>query len=362
MPASTLRAVYVADRGIRALLAELDIQATDSGHPFDADVQIQPCSVDLRVSNVFWRASRRRRLWRRMTPGGDLTIDLANSSLQELAPQRDWRKIELKEGDSLKLRPGESVMARVYERFTVPGDHAGKIEGRSSYARLGLSVHCTGDFINPGWSGFMPLQLVNAGPYSLKIRPFLPICQLMLVPLSEEPERTYGDHELQSKYVNDDGGPSFWWRDRQVRRVHERLRQFSVSTRLRQEILDWIRFEDPLPLDRFLRFLDTRRVEHVDNAEDLLDAFAIEEDRRRLMDFGRIGTPAVLTSVTLPLFFSGPIEAAIAFAVMTAGSVPLALLGLIRRESGYLGRRELSSARARRSVETVRAASQDGQA
>ncbi len=80
-------------------------------------------------------------------------------------------------------------MGRVYEKLHIPERYAGKIEGRSSFARLGLSIHATGDFINPGWSGFMPLQLYNAGEYPIVITPYLPLCQLMLIPLSGLPER-----------------------------------------------------------------------------------------------------------------------------------------------------------------------------
>ena len=101
--------------------------------------------------------------------------------------------MELHEGDSHTLKPGQIVMGRIYERFRIPPGYAGKIEGRSSFARLGLMVHCTGDFINPGWQGYMPLQLFNAGPYPLRLTPFLDVCQLMLVQLSGESERTYGE-------------------------------------------------------------------------------------------------------------------------------------------------------------------------
>ncbi len=62
----------------------------------------------------------------------------------------------------------------------------------------------------------MPLQLYNAGEYPIVITPYLPLCQLMLIPLSGLPERSYGEPELESKYINDDGGPSLWWRDRLV--------------------------------------------------------------------------------------------------------------------------------------------------
>lgn len=182
--------------------------------------------------------------------------------------------------------PGQVVMARIYESFQIPPDYAGKIEGRSSYARIGLAVHCTGDFINPGWHGFMPLQLFNASPFPIKILPYLPICQLMLVSLSSTPDRSYGDDELASKYVNDDGGPSYWWRDRSVERLHSKLGNANAPIAIQNEIVDLVRFEDVEMLARFERFVGRKRVGAVDNAQTLLDGFAVSESRRRWIDRG----------------------------------------------------------------------------
>jgi deoxycytidine triphosphate deaminase len=103
-------------------------------------------------------------------PWREIKIDLGRSSIHELDPIRDWKRFEVNEGQFVTLKPGQTIMARVYERFRMPDDCAGKIEGRSSFARLGLAVHCTGDFINPGWEGYMPLQLSNVGPYPLRLR------------------------------------------------------------------------------------------------------------------------------------------------------------------------------------------------
>lgn len=240
---SSVRSVYLSDTDIRELLPVLDIHAGDDAYPFDAESQIQPCSIDLRLSPVFWKPSRRVRHTGGLLPRRGVTVDLRQSAMHELSPRWGWRQLELSEGSTITLGPGQIVMARIYERFAIPPSCAGKVEGRSSYARLGLFVHCSGDFINPGWSGFMPLQLFNAGPYPLKVGPFLPVCQLKLVQLSSTPARSYGNVALQSKYVNDDGGPSFWWRDQQVQKVRDRLACVSVTDQIQREITDLIRFQ-----------------------------------------------------------------------------------------------------------------------
>lgn len=132
-----------------------------------------------------------------------------------------------------------------FETFTIPSACAGKLEGRSSFARMGLAVHCSADFINPGYRGHMPLQLVNLGKGSVRLFPQVPICQLVLVRLSSPPERVYGARELFSKYMDDDGGPSYWWRDKRIADLQAAFREFDVSERVQNEILELIGPREP---------------------------------------------------------------------------------------------------------------------
>jgi deoxycytidine triphosphate deaminase len=340
--------MYLSDRDIKALLPSLGIETAHPHHPFDANEQIQPCSIDLRVSNVFWKPSRRRYLWRRPFARDRGTVDLRVSDMEDLDPRRDWRPVVLQEGDALTIKPGQVLMSRVYERFSVPADHAGKIEGRSSFARLGLFVHCTGDFVNPGWAGYMPLQLFNAGPYPVRITPYVSICQLKLVRLSSVPERTYGQADLASKYVNDDGGPSFWWRDRQMRALQQRLGEVHAPTRLVQEIVDIVRFEDPELLARFQAFVRKQRLEQLENSDTLLESFATREMWRRRIDRASIATFPVFLGGTIGSVFVVPIGALhIVIWILTALSFAVALRGVAQTDTDYLGRRELNQARAR---------------
>jgi deoxycytidine triphosphate deaminase len=339
--------MYLSDVDIRALLPEMRLHCPDAAHGFDEETQVQPCSIDLRVSNVFWRPSRRRRMWRRLALGSEHSIDLRRSQLQDLDPLRDWKRVELREGDVLTIKPGQIVMGRIYERFRIPPGHAGKIEGRSSFARLGLAVHCTGDFINPGWEGFMPLQLYNAGPYPLRLTPFLDICQLMLVRLSQKSARTYGDGELQSKYVNDDGGPSLWWRDARVRALQMRLGEVHATERMQQEIIELVRFESPDILERFQDFVRRRRVEQIENADCLLDGFATREDRRRLLDRLALAASVVLAGGVISSLFAKLAFWHFVVWPLAVASLFLALRGYVRRDGGYLGQHELRSARNR---------------
>lgn len=340
--------MYLSDRDLRILLPEMELESPEPAQPFDAGAQVQPCSIDLRVSNVFWKASRRRRIYRRLVPRRDHVIDLRRSAIHDLDPRRDWKRVDLGEGDTLTLKPNEIVMARIHERFRIPAGYAGKVEGRSSFARLGLQVHCTGDFINPGWNGFMPLQLYNAGPYRLRLTPFLDICQLMLVKLTSTPARTYGDEELQSKYVNDDGGPSLWWRDERVRDVQRRLGEVVATERLQNEVVELVRFTSADVLERFQHFVRDRHVGDVENADQLLDDFATKEDRRRLLDRVALGAPWALFGIGGgSLFVVDFMIWHVFVAVLFVLSLIAALGSYVRRESGYLGAAEVREARNR---------------
>ena len=274
-------------------------------------------------------------------------MDLRKSHIEEIDPRREWRKVELSDGESVTIRPGQVVMTRIYERFRIPDNYAGKIEGRSSYARIGLAIHCTGDFINPGWHGYMPLQLFNASPFPIKVLPFLPICQLMLIPISSEPEKTYGDDELASKYVNDDGGPSYWWRDRSVQALHAKLGKANVPIGIQKEVVDLVKFEDAEMLGRFEGYVGRKRASQVDNADTILEEFSISEGRRKWLDRAA-GFPFLVALALSIGLLTIPYEAWhwlvwIVTAISSAG----AFYAVERRDGEYLDRRTLAALRAK---------------
>lgn len=272
-------------------------------------------------------------------------MDLRRSSLAELQPHRDWKKFALRDGGSVTLQPGGILMARIYERFALPPEFAGKIEGRSSFARLGLMVHCTGDFINPGWSGFMPLQLYNAGPFPLQIYPYIHICQLMVVQLSSTPSRTYGDEGLQSKYMNDDGGPSYWWRDRRVARLNEMMTRANLPLQITKDIVASVRFQDPDLLEHFENFVMRQPVGGVESADAILQKFSESEDRRRIIDrFGKCVFP-LLAAASIGAVFAQP-YGSLHFALWatSAASAVWWAFTWLWQPAEYLGARELREA------------------
>jgi deoxycytidine triphosphate deaminase len=338
--------VYLTDREIVERLPDLDI-VTDPAVPFDPDRQIQPCSIDLRLSPVYWRYTGRG------------TVDLKMSSFRELNPRRHWTRHVLAAGESLTLKSSDIVLGRIYECLTIPADCAGAIEGRSSFARMGLSVHSTGGFINPGWRGHMPLTLVNSGKTTLRIPAYAPICQLMLVKLSGPPSRVYGDDSLASKYTNDDGGPSYWWRDKMLKQILANMGQHRLDEDMQERLLQRIGVPSDAILESLEKFVHSKPYGAFANSDELLEVFVEREDRQRMYDkllrnVAKGIFPVMLTA-SLGSIFSQPISL-LHYIVwgLTVLSIPVSWLGLKSTPREYLGRRELEAIDRRR-IESARA-------
>ena len=124
--------------------------------------------------------------------------------LKALASADFWRTRKLKPHDDLgkvetfTLEPNEFVLAMTYERVKIPLDLIARIEGRSTYARVGLTMHQTAPWIQPGWDGPIVLEIINHGPFKMDLTPLKDRpCQLAFFNLSTPlPEnRAYGTRE-----------------------------------------------------------------------------------------------------------------------------------------------------------------------
>jgi dCTP deaminase len=69
---------------------------------------------------------------------------------------------------------------------------AARIEGKSSLARLGLAVHVTAPTIHAGSKGQIQLEIINHGPLPIRLRPGMPVCQLIFEQTLGVPDRAYG--------------------------------------------------------------------------------------------------------------------------------------------------------------------------
>ena len=290
--------MYLSDKDLAEKWQEIYIECDNSNCDTECNKNIQPCSADLCLSNIFWEPLKHK------------PIDLRKSVLLEIAPRRYWKKRTLRKNEYITLKPGKLLLGRIAAKIAIPDDCAGKIEGRSSFSRMGLGVHCTGDFINPGYRGHMPLELYNYSPNAIKLFPYIPICQLKLIKLTQAPEKKYGLEELQSKYMDDDGGPSYWWRDKRIKSLQETFTLKSVELFIQERLFEKIGVQEPEIIERFEKLIEKRQGINNENAETLLEEFSRSEDKLRFKDkllkgFSTIIFPAFLSASIGVVFIDG---------------------------------------------------------
>lgn len=150
---------------------------------------IQPASVDVRLGNNF-------RIFRNSSHA---VIDpsVAQADLTEM--------IEIPEGKVFVLHPGQFALGTTLETFSLPDDILGKLEGKSTLGRLGLMIHSTAGYVDPGWSGELTLELSNVATLPILLRPGMRIGQLSFEIMSSPVERPYGSAGLGSHYQNQRG-------------------------------------------------------------------------------------------------------------------------------------------------------------
>jgi len=185
--------VVLSDRTIRRLLDEGRIGID----PYDSAL-MQPSSLDVRVDRYF-RVFRNSRY-------PFIDVKAAQEELTEL--------VEVVGDEAFILHPGEFVLGSTLERVTLPDDLVARLEGKSSLGRLGLLIHSTAGFIDPGWDGHVTLELSNVANLPITIYPEMKIGQLSFVQLSEAAERPYGSEGIGSKYQGQRGPtPSRYWQN-----------------------------------------------------------------------------------------------------------------------------------------------------
>jgi dCTP deaminase len=109
--------------------------------------------------------------------------------------------------EGLVLGERQFLLASTVEKIRMPSHLVGRVEGKSSLARMGLFVHVTAGFIDPGFEGHITLELFNANHFGIKLYPNMPIAQISFERLSSPAEKPYGSKGLGSKYGNEPPGP-----------------------------------------------------------------------------------------------------------------------------------------------------------
>jgi dCTP deaminase len=175
------------------ILSDVDIRKEiESGRividPFDP-AAIQPSSIDLHVDDRFRVFASSR------YPYIDVKKEMPG--LTEV--------VEVADPDPFILHPGEFVLGSTLERVAIPDDMVARLEGKSSLGRLGLLIHSTAGYVDPGWDGFLTLELSNVANLPITIYPGMKIGQISFFRLSTPAERPYGSTETRSKYQGQRG-------------------------------------------------------------------------------------------------------------------------------------------------------------
>jgi dCTP deaminase len=185
--------MVLSDRAIRRALEAGRIRLA----PLDRDL-IQPASIDVRCDRRF-RVFRNSRY-------GHIDVKREMPDLTEL--------VEPRGEEPFILHPGEFVLGATLERLTLGDDIVARLEGKSSLGRLGLQVHSTAGFVDPGFDGHVTLELSNVSNLPITLYPGMKIGQVSFLELSEPAERPYGSGGLGSKYQGQVGPtPSEYWRN-----------------------------------------------------------------------------------------------------------------------------------------------------
>lgn len=93
---------------------------------------------------------------------------------------------DLGKRECFTIDPNEFILAQTLEHVWVPRNMIARVEGRSTYARVGLSMHETAPWLQPGWHGQITLEIKNSGPLNVKLTPVddMP-CQVTFMRLSK---------------------------------------------------------------------------------------------------------------------------------------------------------------------------------
>ncbi len=171
--------MILSDRDIRAQIQAGRIVI----EPFTPEA-VQPSSVDLHLDSRF-RVFRNSRY-----PYIDVRVE--QPELTEL--------LEISGDDPFILHPGEFVLGSTLERVALPDDLVARLEGKSSLGRLGLLIHSTAGYVDPGWDGNLTLELSNVANLPITLYQGMKIGQISFQRLTSPVEVPYGDARIGSKY------------------------------------------------------------------------------------------------------------------------------------------------------------------
>jgi dCTP deaminase len=173
----------LSDKDILAALASGKLKiASPRG---DVTKEVHASSVDLRLGKVFKIYDHSK-------------IAILDPKNKDAMP-KIMRTIEVSEEVPFIIQPGEFILGVTEETITVPDDLVIRVEGRSSLGRLGIIIHSTAGFVDPGFSGTITLEISNINRLPIALYPGMRICQIAIEEMSSPVLEPY-DKKKSSKY------------------------------------------------------------------------------------------------------------------------------------------------------------------
>ena len=151
--------------------------------PYDESL-VQPSSIDVRVDRKFRVFHNSRHPY--------IDVRKPMDDLTEL--------VRVESGEPFVLHPGEFVLGQTLERVKLPDDLVARLEGKSSLGRLGLVIHSTAGFVDPGFEGNLTLELSNLANLPITLYEGMPIGQISFMRMDRAVENAYGASAAGSKY------------------------------------------------------------------------------------------------------------------------------------------------------------------
>ena len=135
-----------------------------------------------------------------LTLGNEIRVIQTGAAAIPIAADVDYRSFtsHRRLESPFVLEPGVTIHGITRERLTLPPDLCGLLEGRSRFARLGLMIHVTSAFVQPGVSNRQVLEISNVAGHPLEIHPGTRLCQIVLL-------RTEGKATYRGRFA-DQGG------------------------------------------------------------------------------------------------------------------------------------------------------------
>ena len=138
--------------------------------------QVSASSIDLRLADIFT-------VPKPLSRGISISIDPSVTSAEDVF--NEYAKDDVvPSGERFELKPGAFVLGYTLEKVSLPNYLAARVEGRSSMARLGVSIHQTAPTVQANFSGQLRLEISNVGPYTVLLEPGTRFCQLIVEKLS----------------------------------------------------------------------------------------------------------------------------------------------------------------------------------